>query len=207
VDIVPPFTRDPAPLAITVKGIRQIHSLQLRGNEVVARPLPCANCSFDEFCAKCLLLSGFSKFENSVTSSMASVDAPDSDPVADAVVFSDEEGENSDLDNDSSDSETSSSDESESEEGMIALAPFSAAQFWPAQVVKLTEVPLHNRKAFSKLSPLHCIVKWLGEERFTAVKRSRIVPVSQTEMDRQRAARNPEVFRRYQIALDMIKTD
>jgi hypothetical protein len=125
--------------------------------------------------------------------------------VTEVAIFSDDEGDNTDFD--SSDSEMSSSDESESEEGMVAWAPFSAAQFWPAQVVKLTEVPLRSRQAFSKLSPLHCIVKWVGENKFTAVKRSRIVPVGQTEMDRQRAARNPEVFRRYQIALDMIKTD
>ena len=52
-EIFSAFPHNPSPPSVPLKGISKIHSLQLRSNEVVARALPCPDCTFESLCLQC----------------------------------------------------------------------------------------------------------------------------------------------------------
>ena len=61
VEVMPPFDRNPRPTGIPLKGISLIHSLQLRGDEIVARRFPCTRCRLGILCEECQSAPGISR--------------------------------------------------------------------------------------------------------------------------------------------------
>ena len=67
----------------------------------------------------------------------------------------------------------------------------------------LSDVPQHL-SSFARVSEDQIIVKWVGEETFTAVRRTRIFPLGQTDWDRDLADRTQDVTRRYKLAVEFL---
>ena len=121
--------------------------------------------------------------------------------------FTQEEGENSASDSEAVSSEAASdsdNDEDDVTPGSLVWAPFTPRQYFPAIVVNLSDVPPHLHHLFSKISVEQLIVKWIEEENFSAVRKTRVDPIGTSELDHQRASRSSEIMRRYKIALDLI---
>ena len=68
----------------------------------------------------------------------------------------------------------------------------------------LSDVPQHLQNSFARVSEDQVIVKWVAEESFTAVRRTRIFPLGRTDWDRDLADRTQEVTRRYKLALEFL---
>ena len=121
--------------------------------------------------------------------------------------FTQEEGENSASDSEAESSEAASdsdNDEDDVTPGSLVWTPFTPRQYFPATVVNLSDVPPHLHRLFSKISVEQLIVKWIEEENFSAVRKTRVDPIGTSELDRQGASRSSEIMRRYKIALDLI---
>ena len=56
--MIPEFARNPNPVGVPLPGISKIHSLQLRGDEVVARKYPCFECRLGQLCIECQQAKG-----------------------------------------------------------------------------------------------------------------------------------------------------
>lgn len=202
---MPRLDLDPNPPSLPLEGIMKMHSLQKRDNSIVALRFPCGQCNFELICSSCALEKGIQEKASATLTETASSSSLSEESDTEDVEVDDEEGENSASDSDESSLNSESNDEDEDDVtiGSHVWAPFSARQYFPATVVSLTDVPTDLRRFFAKLSTTHVIVKWIGEDsQFTSVRKLRLDPIATTELDRQRASRNPEVMRRYQLALD-----
>ena len=69
--------------------------------------------------------------------------------------------------------------------------------------ISINAIPSHLQRRFAKVPDTHVVVKWLTEDDFTSVRRSRIFPVGRSEVDKRYASRSPEIMERYLLALEM----
>ena len=104
---------------MVVKGISKLHSLQLRGDEVVPRRFPCFQCHGGAICDECAAAVGIR--------GIVDVEPPAID-VSLPPVFNEEEGDNSDNEDDEDDDEDDDEEnddvETEEDEAVIIWAPF-----------------------------------------------------------------------------------
>ena len=107
----PPFDRIPNPVGVPLKGIQMVRSLQLRGEDLVARRFQCFECSVRTLCDACQTAKGVcGKTATTVASSESTDDGNEEEE-------RDEEEEDAEREEDgNSDDDESSEDDSEEEE-------------------------------------------------------------------------------------------
>ena len=106
------------PVGVPINGISKIHSLQLRGDEVVAREFPCFTCTMGTICEECMGAEGV-KGDFHSEEAESDVGLPPR--------FEEEEGVNTDDDGSDDDSD-GADEEGEDEEELEGVA--TGGIFW-----------------------------------------------------------------------------
>ena len=184
-----------------VKGIMGLHSLKLHDGKITLRDLTCTACPVDGLCNDCKSLSQVDKSKVKVPEEIeyfeveeVNDDDDDSEP---------EDGECRDDDDNGFTDDTS--DESEEEED-VEFTPGDViwakhGRIWyPAKICCLNDKPPHLQNSFLVQKDT-LIVKWYGEDNYSAVNANQVDILGENLVDASRAARSKYIMQEYNIAL------
>ena len=183
----------------SIPGIMTFHSLKLHSGKIYLRDFTCTDCSFDQLCEECKVLKCVDKSKVQKPNEINFIEF-------EADVESDSESETPCDDHDD-EGQTDASDDSEEEEaedyrpGDVVWAKHGRV-WYPAQICNLGDIPSALQKRFSNTNA-KLLVKWFGENNFSAVATTQIDFLGENLVDAARASRSKYIMEQYNIALGL----
>ena len=198
VEEFPRFLRVNDPRGLKITGIRQIHSLSLSPEGIIAQKLSCQHCPLISYCEDCTALKPLISSEQ--------IRGINADYESDSENSGDEEAFEEEVDRDDGnsgsdvdevrtdkDSETESDKEEDPEPGDVVWALWYRK--WRAGIVlALSQVPDNLRKQLITKNTQYLILKFYGNQKITRIHKSKIEPLGEHLIDKHRAIDDPASY-------------
>lgn len=193
---------------IVVKGIqKQHHFTRTTEGELVARPIPCSSCILaDQLCAICLKLEKVSLVEVP-RKQMKKKEQELENPEVEFEAAGEGDGGASDASDPEDGEEEGAEDEEEEELGPGSVVWARLLRHHPATVLAPGEVPPGLSSLITKAKVPSLFVRRFLVEDIKLVQVKRVELLGTNKLDRERAAKTPEIGEAYGMAVAVLRGD
>ena len=193
----PEFVRATDRDELGISGINQLHSFYVRGENLYFSEQSCTDCTISKMCQECSTTPDATMTDHlrRATSTTEPVD------VEEPLVDGDDDG-NTDDDDLSGESENESDGEGEDCVTIGDIVWGKHGRVWyPAKVVSNEDVPANTMRSLGRNLVGKVIVKWWGEENYSALQEKNVEKLARNQIDEFRANRSQLISKMYYQAV------